>query len=702
VTLYTTAGLPLRCGRGAGGPWQEPSVSQRQRVRLDRCLPSLIRRRGPAPSLKVEQHRPLPARSSSSRSAAVASAAPTEPAAGDSRPAAERSHAAAHADDGPAAAATRAGRHRRPRAADLADDIILDRLLPCELDEAAAALEAMRRRLDVRRRLPLIMRTLLPLALALAVAHGWSAERIRRIGDLLLSGGLCRRVYGNGDGDSDGLAVENADALYPGALNADAAADWRCRPPDSLSTIGEQLRCLMLEIQGLCISQDGRSVDYGKLAESEQFAAYRLLARRLQRVNPEAGSPDERLAFFINVYNALVLHAKLARGGRQPACGAATDSSPAPPTSSAARATRCWTSSTAQSARSRPPPGAVWPVRPAPSGGAAARPAGAADSLHFALNCGARGCPPIRAYRAAGLRDQLLMAGRAYLSGDDAVRVSEDGRSLALSALFRWYSADFADSAGGSIAAWALGAVANHAQAGLVGFEQVLQAEHRAPRVRVCMCTNSGWWGEKFSKRSPWLADKPAESADFDSTGLSVVTSAAAEATERRAPPARRRHRHHSRRLGIFRRAGSSASRVDIVGAEDRALNWRRCQLANEVTSLSASSWSPAASRRCRCSDDVVADDCRAPDWPRYLRCHPVQDQQQHPCAALWECSGGGYSFALAWRTSQSVLLITVLCRRLRFHDGQFAKAVATLQFYNCLSGLGCGIQDPPPSLGVG
>uniref|UniRef100_A0A1I8IX79 DUF547 domain-containing protein n=2 Tax=Macrostomum lignano TaxID=282301 RepID=A0A1I8IX79_9PLAT len=264
--------------------------------------------------------------------------------------------------------------------------------------------------------------------------HGWSAERIRRIGDLLLSGGLCRRVYGNGDGDSDGLAVENADALYrpldadwlgSGALNADAA-DWRCRPPDSLSTIGEQLRCLMLEIQGLCISQDGRSVDYGKLAESEQFAAYRLLARRLQRVNPEAGSPDERLAFFINVYNALVLHAKLARG---------------PPTSLWSRY-RFFAGSAyiiggqsyslldiehgvlranrrgpgllrAPFGRSDPRRRAVPLDRPEPL-------------IHFALNCGARGCPPIRAYRAAGLRDQLLMAGRAYLSGDDAVRVSED------------------------------------------------------------------------------------------------------------------------------------------------------------------------------------------------------------------------------------------------------------------------------------
>uniref|UniRef100_A0A1I8IIJ6 DUF547 domain-containing protein n=1 Tax=Macrostomum lignano TaxID=282301 RepID=A0A1I8IIJ6_9PLAT len=264
--------------------------------------------------------------------------------------------------------------------------------------------------------------------------HGWSAERIRRIGDLLLSGGLCRRVYGNGDGDGDGLAVENADALYrpldadwlgSGALNADAA-DWRCRPPDSLSTIGEQLRCLMLEIQGLCISQDGRSVDYGKLAESEQFAAYRLLARRLQRVNPEAGSPDERLAFFINVYNALVLHAKLARG---------------PPTSLWSRY-RFFADSAyiiggqsyslldiehgvlranrrgpgllrAPFGRSDPRRRAVPLDRPEPL-------------IHFALNCGARGCQPIRAYRAAGLRDQLLMAGRAYLSGDDAVRVSED------------------------------------------------------------------------------------------------------------------------------------------------------------------------------------------------------------------------------------------------------------------------------------
>jgi Protein of unknown function, DUF547 len=58
--------------------------------------------------------------------------------------------------------------------------------------------------------------------------------------------------------------------------------------------------------------------------------------------------------------------------------------------------------------------------------------------IHFALNCGAISCPPIRAYRAEQLEAQLELATRSYLQ---SVRL-ESGVVI-LPRLLNWYAKDF-------------------------------------------------------------------------------------------------------------------------------------------------------------------------------------------------------------------------------------------------------------------
>lgn len=65
--------------------------------------------------------------------------------------------------------------------------------------------------------------------------------------------------------------------------------------------------------------------------------------------------------------------------------------------------------------------------------------------IHFALNCGATSCPPIRTYTADALDAQLTLATRAYLSSEQAFRLDEASGTAWLSPLFRWYRADFGD-----------------------------------------------------------------------------------------------------------------------------------------------------------------------------------------------------------------------------------------------------------------
>jgi hypothetical protein len=61
--------------------------------------------------------------------------------------------------------------------------------------------------------------------------------------------------------------------------------------------------------------------------------------------------------------------------------------------------------------------------------------------IHFALNCGGRSCPPIRAYEIKKLNQQLDLATRGFV--DQTVEVDPERNEVFLSQIFRWYAADF-------------------------------------------------------------------------------------------------------------------------------------------------------------------------------------------------------------------------------------------------------------------
>jgi hypothetical protein len=68
--------------------------------------------------------------------------------------------------------------------------------------------------------------------------------------------------------------------------------------------------------------------------------------------------------------------------------------------------------------------------------------------IHFALVCGARGCPPLRcrAFYGGGLDRVLEGLARRFINGRLGVR-EEDGK-LRVSKLFSWYAGDFKAAAG--------------------------------------------------------------------------------------------------------------------------------------------------------------------------------------------------------------------------------------------------------------
>ena len=61
--------------------------------------------------------------------------------------------------------------------------------------------------------------------------------------------------------------------------------------------------------------------------------------------------------------------------------------------------------------------------------------------IHFALNCGAASCPPIRHYTPAGIERELDSAAETFVN-TGGVKVTENG-TLEMSAILVWYWRDF-------------------------------------------------------------------------------------------------------------------------------------------------------------------------------------------------------------------------------------------------------------------
>ena len=65
--------------------------------------------------------------------------------------------------------------------------------------------------------------------------------------------------------------------------------------------------------------------------------------------------------------------------------------------------------------------------------------------IHFALNCGARSCPPVRRYSATGLDDELDRAARSYIAAESSLDRARG--ELELPGVIKLYRADFGPDA---------------------------------------------------------------------------------------------------------------------------------------------------------------------------------------------------------------------------------------------------------------
>ena len=72
--------------------------------------------------------------------------------------------------------------------------------------------------------------------------------------------------------------------------------------------------------------------------------------------------------------------------------------------------------------------------------------------VHFALNCASKSCPPLQSgvFRGSGLESQMETLARNFVNSPKGVNYQEGAKTAELSKIFDWYKDDFKD--GGPIA----------------------------------------------------------------------------------------------------------------------------------------------------------------------------------------------------------------------------------------------------------
>lgn len=206
----------------------------------------------------------------------------------------------------------------------------------------------------------------------------------------------------------------------------------------------ERLQRAMLGVIGAFTRPDG-ALDYRALRASPEWTAAAAQADALGSVRPEGLEAREaRLAFWINVYNALVFHGVVAldvqrsvrevRGFFRRVAYRVGDH--------VLTADDVEHGVLRDNARH-----GLLRRRPFGSGDArralAVRPAD--PRIHFAITCGAQSCPPIGVYRASTIEAQLELAARNFLNQEVAI----DARGcVSCSRILRWYAEDFAAAGG--------------------------------------------------------------------------------------------------------------------------------------------------------------------------------------------------------------------------------------------------------------
>lgn len=231
-------------------------------------------------------------------------------------------------------------------------------------------------------------------------------------------------------------------------------------PPRDARAVAADLRERILRLHDEFLSDDGAFVDYEGMRSSDAFREYRRAAEALQTVSLNALTNEEKTAFFVNLYNALVVHVTVAVGPPRSGVPGFFDRLSYFDRHAYDVGGAAYTCDDIEHGclrGNRPGAASLGALlgKPSVSRGpfrdrADPRRANAIvppdPRVHFALVCGAKSCPPIRLYDARNLDAQLAAAAAAFVESETRVAFAEGGGGVVVTTskiVGSWYKWDF-------------------------------------------------------------------------------------------------------------------------------------------------------------------------------------------------------------------------------------------------------------------
>ena len=209
-------------------------------------------------------------------------------------------------------------------------------------------------------------------------------------------------------------------------------------PPQKMAA---KLKSTMNTMRGAFFESDGR-VAYERMAQSEIYQVFLKLSHNLKTMDLAGlGRREEKIAFWINLYNVIVIHGVIALGIRD----------------SVKEVWNFFRRVRYQIGRhfftpediehgilrgNRRPPSALFRRFGARDPRLAYTVEPLDPRIHFTLVCGSSSCPFIDVYTAENLEQELTMASQTFINSGGAV-LDQSRKKISLSRIFKWYARDF-------------------------------------------------------------------------------------------------------------------------------------------------------------------------------------------------------------------------------------------------------------------
>jgi hypothetical protein len=205
------------------------------------------------------------------------------------------------------------------------------------------------------------------------------------------------------------------------------------------------LTLAMADLKARFIEVEKGVVHYRAIHGSEEFRRYKELTKGLRSFDPRTLlERNQRLAFWINIYNTAVIHGVIELGLENSVKEFSGFFDRVIYEIGSFRFSLNEMEHGVLRGNRRHPYGLLKPFRRKdPRSEFAIIPPD--PRIHFALVCGARSCPPIGFYEAEQIDFQLQLAAESFINSSQ-VKVLPDEGAISISKIFKWYKSDFGGS----------------------------------------------------------------------------------------------------------------------------------------------------------------------------------------------------------------------------------------------------------------